>query len=415
LIIADVIAAAAAGRTGLRRPDVQQPGGQCAVHTRPEIALSLNLETAMSDGAHLAGSARAFYGLALAVLIGFIAYIGRGVIIPFIVGGFLSFFIFTLKETIKKGPLIGRYLPHWLCYVFAFAAIGLVFVLIANIVRENVSILIAKAPVFEERLRTLSSAGLEVLARFEMISPDFMSGIDELRSQALGVIRPLVSEIGAAMRSMTANVVTIALYTIFLLVERGRTFRKIGLLSEDAEERMAVFDTIRDIGTMVREFITLKTVVNLIVATLSFGAMRLIGVEFAGFWALLIFLLNYIPIVGAPSAIIAISLFTLVQPEHGGARSALLALGLLFAIEQTMGSFVEPRLMGRSLNLSPLVILLSLSIWGTLWGFAGALLAVPITVSIMIILTQFSSTRPIAILMSDSGAIAPMKRADQTG
>jgi predicted PurR-regulated permease PerM len=65
--------------------------------------------------------------------------------------------------------------------------------------------------------------------------------------------------------------------------------------------------------------------------------------------------------------------------------------------------------MGKSLNLSPLVILLSLSVWGSLWGFAGALLAVPMTVTVMIILTQFASTRPIAILMSDSGRIAAIK------
>jgi predicted PurR-regulated permease PerM len=150
---------------------------------------------------------------------------------------------------------------------------------------------------------------------------------------------------------------------------------------------------------------------NFIVASASFGIMRLVGVEFAGFWALLIFMFNYIPIVGAISAISAVALFTLVQPENGGPKTALLAFALLAGAEQLMSSVVEPRLMGRSLNLSPFVILLSLSVWGTLWGFAGALLAVPMTVSVMIILTQFRTTRPFAILMSDSGVIAPMKRA----
>jgi predicted PurR-regulated permease PerM len=76
-----------------------------------------------------------------------------------------------------------------------------------------------------------------------------------------------------------------------------------------------------------------------------------------------------------------------------------------------MSAAIEPRLIGKSLNLSPLVILLSLAVWGSLWGFAGLLLAVPITVTIMIILTQFGSTRPIAILLSDSGEIAPIKHA----
>lgn len=366
----------------------------------------------MAEHSGPGGSARAFYGLGLAVLIGYLAYIGRGVLIPAIVAAFLSFFIFTLKDTIKSGPIIGRFLPHWLCYLFAFSVIGLVFLFIVDIVRDNVGTLIAKAPDYEERLRVLTKNGLDFLSRAGGVPAEFMSGIDELRSRALDLVRPVITEIGQALRSVTANVVTIALYTVFMLLERGRIFKKIGLLCIDEAQRAAVDGVIGDIGAMVREFITLKTVMNFIVAAASYGIMTLVGVEFAGFWALLIFMFNYIPIVGAISAISAVALFTLVQPEHGGPRSALIAFVLLVGAEQFMSSVVEPRLIGRSLNLSPLVILLSLSVWGSLWGFAGALLAVPMTVSVMIVLTQFRATRPFAILMSDSGVIAPMRRAD---
>jgi len=366
---------------------------------------------AMSERAGSDGQARAFYGLAFVVLVGFIAYVGRGVIIPVVVAGFLSFFIFTLKQTIRRGPLIGRYLPDWLCFLFAFLAIGLVFLLIVNIVRDNVETLIAKSGEYETRLRDLSKEALDFLHRLAILSPDFMGGLDELRRRALDAVRPLIAQTGEGLRGLTANVVTIALYTVFMLLERGRIFRKIGLLSADAEDRRAVDEIIIDIGAMVREYVTIKTLINLAVAAIGYGAMRVVGVEFAGFWALLLFLLNYIPIVGSISAIAAISLFVLVQPEGGGVQTALLTLALLAGAEQTMSSVVEPRLMGKSLNLSPLVILLSLSVWGSLWGFAGALLAVPMTVTVMIILTQFEASRPIAILMSDSGKIAPIKRA----
>lgn len=363
----------------------------------------------MSDRARSSGPARVFYGLALAVLIGFIAHVGRGVIIPVVIAGFLSFFIFTLKQTIKRGPLIGRYLPDWLCFLFAFATIGLVFLFIVDVVRDNVEILISKSDDYEARLRTLSSEALAFLQRLAILPQDFMGGLDELRGRALDAFRPLIAQTGDALRAITANVVTIVLYTVFMLVERGRIFKKISLLSADASERRAVDEIIVDIGAMVREYITIKTLINLTVAAISFGVMRIVGVEFAGFWALLIFLLNYIPIVGSISAIAAITIFTLVQPEGGGLKTALLTLALLAGAEQLMSSVIEPRLMGKSLNLSPLVILLSLSVWGSLWGFAGALLAVPMTVTVMIILTQFQSSRPIAILMSDSGQIAPIK------
>ncbi|NWG93064.1 MAG: AI-2E family transporter, partial [Parvularculaceae bacterium] len=126
---------------------------------------------------------------------------------------------------------------------------------------------------------------------------------------------------------------------------------------------------------------------------------------------LLIFALNFIPIVGAISAISLPVILSLVQPEGGGVKTALLALVLLVGAEQTMSSAIEPRLIGKSLNLSPFVILLSLAVWGSLWGFAGMLLAVPITVTVMIILTQFETTRPIAVMLSDSGEIAAIKHA----
>ncbi len=356
----------------------------------------------------IGGAERAFYALALAVLIGFVAWVGRNVIIPVVVAGFLSFFIYTLKETIRKGPLIGRFLPHWFCFVLAFAAIGLFFVFIVDIVRDNVETLIRRAPDYEARLAALTRDGIEVVRRLGALPEDIISGVEELRSRALSTIRPILAEVGSALRSITANVITIFLYTVFMLLERGRIFRKINILSGGARGRRAVNDTIGDIGAMVRGYITIKTVMNLAVAAISYVILRSLGVEFAGFWTLLIFLLNYIPIVGSIAAVTATVLFILVQPG-GGLNTAILALALLVAAEQAMSSGLEPRLMGKSLNLSPLVILLSLSVWGTLWGFAGALLAVPITVTLMIILSQFEPTRPVAVLMSSSGKIADIR------
>ncbi len=352
------------------------------------------------------GAARLFYGLGLATLIAAIAYFGRAVFIPFIVACFLTFLIYTLKETIRRGPLVGRFLPHWLCYVFAFALIISVFVLLIDIVRNNIDALVAAAPEYERRLRDISKEGIAFLRDSGLLPAEMAGGVDQLRAAALSMINPVLREAGAALRAITGSSVTIFLYTVFLLLERGRIFKKINLLSSDGEQRAAVNETIRDIATLVRQYITVKTVMNLITATISYAIMRLVGVDFAGFWALLIFLFNFIPIVGAISAITLPVVLSLVQPEGGGIQTALLALVLLVGAEQAMSSGVEPRMVGKSLNLSPLVILISLAVWGSLWGFAGMLLAVPITVTIMIILTQFQSTRPLAILLSDSGEIA---------
>ena len=357
------------------------------------------------------GAARLFYGLGLAAMIALIAYFGRSIFIPLVIAGFLSFLIFTLKETIRQGPLIGRFLPNWLCYVFAFALIVSIFVLFIEIIRSNVDALLGAAPLYEERLRKFTQDGIHYLSEAGALPKDFVGGVDQLRSAGLSMINPVLSQIGSVVRSLTGSSVTVFMYTVFMLIERGRIFKKINILSEESNLRNAVNETIGDIALLVRQYITVKTVTNLITAAVSYVIMTFVGVDFAGFWALLIFALNFIPIVGAISAISLPVILSLVQPEGGGVQTAGLALVLLVGAEQTMSSAIEPRLIGKSLNLSPLVILLSLAVWGTLWGFAGLLLAVPITVTIMIILTQFHSTRPIAVLLSDSGEIAPLKHA----
>ncbi len=367
-------------------------------------------ETA-KPGVVLLGEARVFFALALAVLIGFVAYVGRGVIIPVLFAGFVSFLIFTLKQTIKSGPLIGRFLPNWLCYLFAFALIASLFIFIIDIVRDNAKTLVDQAPLYETRLRDLTADGVSYLRNLGIVSEDFLGGVEEIRRTALELINPVLSEIANSARALTGGVITVLLYTVFMLIERAQIFHKISLVSPGSRERRVVNETIADIGVMVRQYITVKTGSNLITATVSYLIMKfVVGVDFAGFWALLIFVLNFVPIIGAPIAITAPVLLALIQPD-GGPRDALLALALLIGTDQIMSSVVEPRLIGRSLNLSPLVILLSLGVWGTLWGFAGLLLAVPVTVTVMIILTQFPSTRPVAILLSDSGKIAPIKHA----
>jgi predicted PurR-regulated permease PerM len=366
----------------------------------------------MSEPASSNGMARTFYGLAIAVLIGFIAYIGRGVLIPLVVAGFICFLIFTLKENIRRIPVVGKYFPNWLCYLFAFALIGGGIAVFVEIIKTNVETLLQTWPTYETRLSNAGKETLAFLRGIDFLPQELLGSVEQLQQAALNLIRPLLSQAAGSLRSLTSNAftfVTVFLYLIFMLIERGRIFKKIDRLSATERQQNAVNETISDIGVMVRQYITVKTVTNLITATVSFIIMKVIGIQFAGFWALLIFVLNYIPIFGAVSAISLPVLLALVQPEGGGVRMALVALIALVGAEQIMSSVIEPRLIGRTLNLSPLVILFSLGVWGALWGFAGLLLSVPITVTVMIILTQFQSTRGIAIMLSDNGQIADIK------
>ncbi|MHA7873105.1 MAG: AI-2E family transporter [Hyphococcus sp.] len=368
----------------------------------------------MPDTSPHPGMARTFYGLAIAVLIGFVAYIGRSVLIPLVVAGFLCFLIFTLKENIRRAPVIGKFLPNWVSYMVAFALIGLGVMLFVEIIKSNVETLLETWPAYENRLRSLIQNGLAFFRELDFLPPELIGSVDQLQQAAIDVIRPLLSQAASSLRALTSNFttfITVFLYLVFMLIERGRFFKKIGRLGANEAEQNAINETIAEIGVLVRQYITVKTVTNLITAVVSYIIMSLIGIQFAGFWALLIFVLNYIPIFGAVSAITLPVLLALVQPDGGGVRMALIALVSLVGAEQVMSNGIEPRLVGRTLNLSPLVILFSLGVWGSIWGFAGLLLSVPITVTVMLVLTQFKSTRPIAIMLSDNGVIADIKHS----
>ena len=149
----------------------------------------------------------------------------------------------------------------------------------------------------------------------------------------------------------------------------------------------------------------LKTFVSLLTGLLSYFALLSIGVEAPVFWAFLIFLLNYIPTIGSLIATSFPALFALLQ--FGELGPFLWVLGVVGAIQVIIGNIVEPKVMGNSLNISSLVVLLALAIWGSLWGIIGMILSVPITVIMVIIFAEFKATRPIAVLLSEKGILYP--------
>jgi predicted PurR-regulated permease PerM len=131
--------------------------------------------------------------------------------------------------------------------------------------------------------------------------------------------------------------------------------------------------------------------------------LLLLGIEFALFWAVLIAFLNYIPYIGSLVGVIFPVLLSLAQ--FGTLSMAGVVLACLTVAQVFVGAYLEPRMMGREFNLSPFVVLLALAFWSTLWGLPGALLAVPMTASLVLVLSEIKSTRPIAVMLSASGRV----------
>jgi predicted PurR-regulated permease PerM len=148
----------------------------------------------------------------------------------------------------------------------------------------------------------------------------------------------------------------------------------------------------------ISNYLGIKTLVSLMTGLCSFIVLLIIGVEAPLFWAFLIFILNFIPAIGSLIATAFPAIFALFQ--FGDFKEAILILAIVGSLQLVFGNLIEPKLMGNSLNISPLVVFLTLALWGLIWGITGMLLSVPITVILIIIMSEFPGSRPVAILLS---------------
>ncbi len=164
------------------------------------------------------------------------------------------------------------------------------------------------------------------------------------------------------------------------------------------------------IGKSISDYISLKTIVSLLTGILAYISLLFIGIDAPLFWSFLIFLLNYIPNIGSLIATVFPTIFAFFQ--FGDLTHGFLVLGIVGSIQLAVGNIVEPRIMGNSLNVSPLVVLLTLALWGVMWGVTGMILSVPITIIIIIILSEFPSTRPLAVLLSEKGEILKRQKIE---
>ena len=192
-----------------------------------------------------------------------------------------------------------------------------------------------------------------------------------------------------------SSLLIIALIVVFMLFEAA-TFRskvRIAFTGADAEERFS------RVMYEIQHYIGIKTMVSAATGLLIGVWVGVLGVDFAIFWGLVAFVLNFIPNLGSIIAAVPTTLLAMVQIGVG--RGLLVALGYLI-VNMVIGNFIEPHLMGRRLGLSTLVVVLSLVFWGWVWGPIGMLLSVPLTMVVKIMLENTEEFRWVAVLLGDS-------------
>ncbi len=287
---------------------------------------------------------------------------------------------------------------HRVWPVLSFLVIVLVFLAgafaLGQMIYYSVEDLRRKMPDYEDRFTGFSRKVTKDMFGVEM---DPLSALRVEHASAGDVGRMVRSALGTFV-DFLSNAAVILVYLVFILAERGGFVRRIRAASGElrAADTLAVVDRI---NAAIEQYIAVKAAVSLLAGVLTTAALQAFGVDYAVFWGFLTFALNFIPYLGSLVATMLPVLLSLVQFE-----SLALTLGVLVTlgvIQNGIGYAIEPRLAGRRLDLSPLVIILSLAFWGSIWGVPGMILAVPLVVTVKTILENIPQTRPIAMLLSN--------------
>jgi AI-2 transport protein TqsA len=292
-------------------------------------------------------------------------------------------------------------MPRWLATPVALVAIIALVGLVGYGVALNVGRIAGETTAYKARIDALAAT----LWRLGDApgAPPTVSAL--LRESGGGRILSLIAD---GVQSIASNVLLILIYLGFMFSAAAQLTGKLDRIFPRAEVRVHVSAILTAIRQSMQDYLWVQTVLSVLISILTYATLRLIGLPNAEFWCFLIFFLNYIPTIGSIFATLLPTLAALVVWTDPG-HIALVAGGVgvwQFAV----GNLVQPRMMSESLNLSAIVVLLTLALWGAIWGIAGAFLAAPMTVMIMIVLNQFPSTRWLAILMSADGRPRRIRR-----
>jgi len=375
------------------------PAADRAAHPGAEAELPSAAMPAARGGAGGAGGRFLSWMVALVgmVALGFILYVGSTILVPLAVAVMIWYLINALAKAYRRLRFRGRELPGWVRMLLGLLTIFGLIALIINLISDNIRELRGRAPEYQRELERMIAQGADMLGLEATPMPELgqlMANID---------IAPALTGMIGALTTLAGSLGLVIVYVLFLLLEQRVFELKLAALFPDPRRERAARRILERIQGDIQRYVWIKTLVSMLTGLVSYAIMWGFGLDYAEFWAFVIFLLNYIPTIGSMIATIFPALLALVQFEP--LYPALLLLLALGATQFLIGNILDPHLMGDTLNLSPLVIILAIAVWGSLWGVVGMFLCVPITVIIVIVLSNFRETRPVAILLSSKGEV----------
>jgi predicted PurR-regulated permease PerM len=327
----------------------------------------------------------ALLGLAAVVIIVAGLRAASSVFVPFLLAGFIGLLcapaLFWLRDRGLPTPIA------LIVVLLGLLGIGAVF---GGLLSTSINEFTNALPSYQKRFGSVIASLTSTLAEFGI---DFGSSTSETNpfdpKAALGLVGNLAGNLG----SLLNNAFLIFLTVCFILLEASSFPHKVREAFGDSPE---LEDRMTEVGESIRRYLGIKTLTSMATGFLAYGALMMLGVKFAPLWALIAFLLNFVPAVG--SVIAAVPPVALAFLDNSPETASLVALCYVL-INISIGNFVEPRVMGEGMGLSPLIVVASLVFWGWVLGPVGMVLAVPLTVILRIALGSQPSTQWAAVLL----------------
>jgi predicted PurR-regulated permease PerM len=316
---------------------------------------------------------------------GVVLKLARPVLIPFILAVFLSYIIDPALTFLTRCRC-----PRREAVLIVLALMFVFFYLLGSLVYSSGKSLVAELPRYEERLGDLTRLLEQGVGPFKV---DLASAVGKLDMDKIAAF--ILRAIGPFF-SVLSKLFLVFLFLIFIVSGRGRAVAKIQKALGDGRSKR-ISAVIEATNAQVRKYLVIKTAMSLANGLIVWVVLSLFGVDFAALFGFLAFLLNFIPDIGSLVATALRVGFALFQ--FGTFWTPFWILVITVGLDSILGYFVEPKVMGKGLGLSPLLVFFSLLFWGWLWGIPGMILSVPLTAVIKIVCQNVPALRPVAVLM----------------
>lgn len=316
----------------------------------------------------------------------------RLIFIPFFIALFLYFMLHEAMHKLKKWKI-----PKTVIMIGLLLVIFICLFLLGLLIFTGASSFINDFPAYSAKITQIVKSMMASLKLPLLDVKQYIANINWEKTFNPAQITALVSGTMGDFTSFIGNLLLVLLLLMFMLGEKISMVTRIArtLPKERAEELQSIVTTIE---TRIQHYLFIKTLMSVATAALA-ALILLVGrVDFIIFSALLIFFSNFIPTFGSLLGTIFPVLMTFLR--YGFCLRLVLVTASLMVMQFVMGNVFEPHVMGKSMNLSPIIILLSLIFWGWLWGVVGMFLAVPITSALKIIFENIPTLKPLAAAMS---------------